>query len=114
MSMLPRIRSLFTRGYSPVPSRPEDGASSPEARIRGRAGAHFTRGYSPLPLRAEEGACALEPRVPDRAGVARGTKEALVRWTGAIEHCLEKDPVLHRLDVAECLACALQTLEVRT
>lgn len=72
----------------------------------------FIRGYSPLRSRPEDGARAPGPHVPDgaRADAVRGTREALAHWTGVIEHRIENDPILHRIDVAECLAsvfCAI-------
>jgi hypothetical protein len=41
----------------------------------------------------------------------RGTKEALAYWAGVIEDRVETDPVLHRIDVAECLACVFCAID---
>ncbi len=70
----------------------------------------FIRGYSPLRSRPEDGARAPGPHVPDgaRADAVRGTREALAHWTGVIEHRIENDPILHRIDVAEHRSVAFE------
>jgi hypothetical protein len=78
------IQALTTRGYRPLPSAPPD-AGAP--------------GASALPTPGDEGAAR------DLAGL-------LTHWTGIIEQRLETDPVLARVDIAECLGVALRGLRL--
>jgi hypothetical protein len=80
--MLARVQSLFVRGYHPLPTRPVEAASRPAPLTRSNAG-----------------------REPDVADV-------LARWGEIIEHRFDVDPVLNRIDVAECLGKVLHAIDM--